>query len=165
MELIRKIYGGYNPIGFTNSNRKYPASDSFIFSFENGEDIQNMKISRLRLSGQLTDGNFEGLDDSRTEFRRSTGSRVKWYQTSGFSQLRDLEFWKTVSVGFRSSEKEEPRFVNSGRLLSSEERKTKIRSGGLLKIRGIKIRSGGFPTNGKREPRFVLRILVRVISD
>ncbi|PKY59801.1 hypothetical protein RhiirA4_412548, partial [Rhizophagus irregularis] len=30
-----EIYGGYNPIGFTNSNRKYPASDSFIFSFEN----------------------------------------------------------------------------------------------------------------------------------
>ncbi|GBC38248.2 uncharacterized protein OCT59_005987 [Rhizophagus irregularis] len=42
-----EIYGGYNPIGFTNSNRKYPASDSFIFSFENGEDIQNMKISRV----------------------------------------------------------------------------------------------------------------------
>jgi hypothetical protein len=50
--LVKKksteIYGGYNnPIGFTNSNRKYPASDSFIFSFENGEDIQNMKISRV----------------------------------------------------------------------------------------------------------------------
>jgi hypothetical protein len=43
-----KIYGGYNPIGFTNSNRKYyPTNDSFIFSFENSEDIQNMKISRV----------------------------------------------------------------------------------------------------------------------
>ncbi|GET53393.1 hypothetical protein GLOIN_2v1722037 [Rhizophagus irregularis DAOM 181602=DAOM 197198] len=149
MELIRKIYGGYNPIGFTNSNRKYPASDSFIFSFENGEDIQNMKISRPRLSGQLTDRNFEGLDDSRTEFRRSTGSRVQ-----STSRFRVLENGSAVQMS--SEERKKPSFISfgglpifgkrgtkiySGRLLSSEERKTKIRSGGLPKIRGTKIRN------------------------
>ncbi|GES81719.1 hypothetical protein GLOIN_2v1722020 [Rhizophagus clarus] len=43
-----KIYGGYNPIGFTNTYRRYcPTNDSFIFSFENSEDTQNMKISRV----------------------------------------------------------------------------------------------------------------------
>ncbi|GBB98696.1 hypothetical protein RclHR1_00330026 [Rhizophagus clarus] len=43
-----KIYGGYNPIGFIHSNGHYCyTKDSFIFSFENSEDIQNMKISRV----------------------------------------------------------------------------------------------------------------------
>ncbi|PKY41538.1 BTB-domain-containing protein [Rhizophagus irregularis] len=43
-----KIYGGYNPIGFTNANGQWRGTtESFIFSFENSEDIQNMKISRI----------------------------------------------------------------------------------------------------------------------
>ncbi|RGB24674.1 hypothetical protein C1646_676195 [Rhizophagus diaphanus] len=44
-----KIYGGYNPIGFINSEhgRRFNATESFIFSFENSEDIQNMKVSRV----------------------------------------------------------------------------------------------------------------------
>ncbi|CAB4438916.1 unnamed protein product [Rhizophagus irregularis] len=40
---------------------------------------------------------MEGLDDSRTEFRRSTGSQVSDFGVvEWFSQLRDLEFWKMV---------------------------------------------------------------------
>jgi hypothetical protein len=43
-----KIYGGYNPIGFVNiPGRWYSTTESFIFSFENSEDILNMKISRV----------------------------------------------------------------------------------------------------------------------
>jgi hypothetical protein len=43
-----KIFGGYNPIGFTNSGNQWRGTtESFIFSFENNEDIQNMKISRI----------------------------------------------------------------------------------------------------------------------
>ncbi|UZO14576.1 uncharacterized protein OCT59_006032 [Rhizophagus irregularis] len=47
-----KIYGGYNPIGFINSSsgQWYNTTESFIFSFENSEDIQNMKISRVNSS-------------------------------------------------------------------------------------------------------------------
>jgi hypothetical protein len=46
-----KIYGGYNPLGFTYSNGQWGnTSESFIFSFENSEDIQNMKISRVNSS-------------------------------------------------------------------------------------------------------------------
>ncbi|GBB98698.1 hypothetical protein RclHR1_00330025 [Rhizophagus clarus] len=42
------IYGGYNPIGFTHSGGQWRnTTESFIFSFENNEDIQNMKISRV----------------------------------------------------------------------------------------------------------------------
>jgi hypothetical protein len=41
-----KIYGGYNPLQFTGGNHQYyQTTESFIFSFENSEDIQNMKIS------------------------------------------------------------------------------------------------------------------------
>ncbi|GBC38270.2 hypothetical protein GLOIN_2v1636747 [Rhizophagus irregularis DAOM 181602=DAOM 197198] len=43
-----KIYGGYNPIGFINSGNQWRSTtESFIFSFENSTDIQNMKISRI----------------------------------------------------------------------------------------------------------------------
>ncbi|GBC04592.1 hypothetical protein RclHR1_05760010 [Rhizophagus clarus] len=42
-----KIYGGYNPLYFTNAIvQYYNTPKSFIFSFENSEDIQNMKMSR-----------------------------------------------------------------------------------------------------------------------
>jgi hypothetical protein len=54
-----KIFGGYSSIGFnsignsvlsTNNNNGWPSyysSNNFIFSFENGQEIQNMKISRV----------------------------------------------------------------------------------------------------------------------
>ena len=51
-----KIFGGYSSIGlntlgnnctFKDGYRFYKASDNFIFSFSNSEDIQNMKISRV----------------------------------------------------------------------------------------------------------------------
>jgi hypothetical protein len=44
-----KIYGGYNQIGFVNntSGQYYNTTESFIFSFENSEDILNMKISHM----------------------------------------------------------------------------------------------------------------------
>ncbi|GBC04616.1 hypothetical protein RclHR1_05780007 [Rhizophagus clarus] len=52
-----KIFGGYSSIGFhsignndTNYDlysRYYYSSDNFIFSFENSEDTQNMKISQV----------------------------------------------------------------------------------------------------------------------
>jgi hypothetical protein len=46
----KKIYGGYNPIGYTaegNNNKWLSATESFIFSFENDQDTNNMKISRV----------------------------------------------------------------------------------------------------------------------
>ncbi|RGB34212.1 hypothetical protein C1646_760813 [Rhizophagus diaphanus] len=53
-----KIFGGYSSIGFNSigdsllriyngRQRFYYSSDNFIFSFENEEDTQNMKISRV----------------------------------------------------------------------------------------------------------------------
>ncbi|EXX50601.1 uncharacterized protein OCT59_006005 [Rhizophagus irregularis] len=49
-----KIYGGYNPLGFTHDeqwdDQWLYTSESFIFSFENSEDIQNMKIGRVNNS-------------------------------------------------------------------------------------------------------------------
>ncbi|CAB4433046.1 unnamed protein product [Rhizophagus irregularis] len=53
---ISKIFGGYSSIGFNSSGddfinangfKFYNSSDNFIFSFEDGEDTQNMKISRV----------------------------------------------------------------------------------------------------------------------
>jgi len=46
----KKIYGGYNPIGYTLRREQWEwliTSDSFIFSFENDQDIHNMKIGRV----------------------------------------------------------------------------------------------------------------------
>ncbi len=44
----KKIYGGYNPIGFASRKTQWvSSSDSFIFSFENDQDIHNMKIGRV----------------------------------------------------------------------------------------------------------------------
>ncbi|RIA86309.1 hypothetical protein C1645_829457, partial [Glomus cerebriforme] len=49
-----KIYGGYNPLTFINpgqyGNQYYNTTESFIFSFENSEDIRNMKISRVNIN-------------------------------------------------------------------------------------------------------------------
>ncbi|CAB4378205.1 unnamed protein product [Rhizophagus irregularis] len=51
-----KIFGGYSSIGFNSIGDGYfvefgylwySSSDNFIFSFEHGEDTQNMKISRV----------------------------------------------------------------------------------------------------------------------
>ncbi|POG68456.1 hypothetical protein GLOIN_2v1778249 [Rhizophagus irregularis DAOM 181602=DAOM 197198] len=56
-----KIFGGYNPIGWNNTGINYnhnyygyngynqylTTTESFIFSFESNEDIENMKISRV----------------------------------------------------------------------------------------------------------------------
>ncbi|PKC59957.1 BTB-domain-containing protein [Rhizophagus irregularis] len=56
VERSNKIFGGYSSIGLnldendmdSNDHEKfYYSSDNFIFSFENNEDIQNMKISRI----------------------------------------------------------------------------------------------------------------------
>ncbi|PKC02620.1 hypothetical protein RhiirA5_380827 [Rhizophagus irregularis] len=50
------IFGGYSSIEFSslgdqylseNNARHYYSSDNFIFSFENSEDVQNMKIGRV----------------------------------------------------------------------------------------------------------------------
>ncbi|PKC72806.1 BTB-domain-containing protein [Rhizophagus irregularis] len=54
----KKIIGGYSSIGFNSiednllriyedNRRFYHSSNNFVFSFENNEDIQNMKISRV----------------------------------------------------------------------------------------------------------------------
>ncbi|PKK56411.1 hypothetical protein RhiirC2_858610 [Rhizophagus irregularis] len=42
----KKIYGGYNPIGYTRRDRWLSSTESFVFSFENDQDIHNMKICR-----------------------------------------------------------------------------------------------------------------------
>ncbi|CAG8540220.1 8839_t:CDS:1 [Funneliformis mosseae] len=42
-----KIYGGYNPIGYDGRCQWVTSSASFIFSFENDQDIQNMEIGRV----------------------------------------------------------------------------------------------------------------------
>ncbi|EXX57668.1 hypothetical protein GLOIN_2v1842973 [Rhizophagus irregularis DAOM 181602=DAOM 197198] len=42
----KKIYGGYNPIGYTGRNLWLSSTESFIFSFDNDQDIHNMKICR-----------------------------------------------------------------------------------------------------------------------
>ncbi|CAG8695516.1 11850_t:CDS:1, partial [Funneliformis mosseae] len=49
-----KIFGGYSPIGifFCTGGQWHGTSGSFIFSFENSEDVQNMKISRVSNSNQ-----------------------------------------------------------------------------------------------------------------
>ncbi len=44
----KKIYGGYNPIGFASRKGLWLLStDSFIFSFENDQDTNDMKIGRV----------------------------------------------------------------------------------------------------------------------
>ncbi|PKC69526.1 hypothetical protein RhiirA1_455892, partial [Rhizophagus irregularis] len=46
-----KIYGGYNPLQFTNDGGQWKrTNDSFIFSFESSKDIQDMIISRVNSS-------------------------------------------------------------------------------------------------------------------
>jgi hypothetical protein len=58
VKQTNKIFGGYSSIGFNkigdsllridyNNLPFYYSSDNFIFSFENDEDTQNMKISRV----------------------------------------------------------------------------------------------------------------------
>ncbi len=46
-----KIFGGYSSIGLNSFNKSYyqfyKSSDNFIFSFENNNDIQNMKIGHV----------------------------------------------------------------------------------------------------------------------
>ncbi|UZO14555.1 uncharacterized protein OCT59_006011 [Rhizophagus irregularis] len=46
----KKIYGGYNPIGYAGGYGKLSqwltSTESFVFSFENDQDIHNMKIGQ-----------------------------------------------------------------------------------------------------------------------
>ena len=71
-----KIFGGYSSIGFSSIGKNllskyqdsngwsfYYSSDNFIFSFENSEDIQNMKISRvLNNSRAMLDHSTNGFN-------------------------------------------------------------------------------------------------------
>ncbi|GBC02517.1 hypothetical protein RclHR1_04660010 [Rhizophagus clarus] len=71
-----KIFGGYSSVGFHSIGNKVPSlnlygtassyyysSDNFIFSFENSEDTQNMKISRvLKYHRAIYDYNGTGFD-------------------------------------------------------------------------------------------------------
>ncbi|PKK72425.1 BTB-domain-containing protein [Rhizophagus irregularis] len=62
VKYSEKIFGGYNPIGWDDADKKYnrknfhypkqfnqylSTTESFIFSFKNNEDIKNMEISRV----------------------------------------------------------------------------------------------------------------------
>ncbi|CAB4399514.1 unnamed protein product [Rhizophagus irregularis] len=58
-----KIYGGYNPLYFTNTIMQYyNTTESFIFSFENSKDIQNMKISRVNNNYTLHENYNDGFN-------------------------------------------------------------------------------------------------------
>ncbi|POG68470.1 hypothetical protein GLOIN_2v1778263 [Rhizophagus irregularis DAOM 181602=DAOM 197198] len=58
-----KIYGGYNPLCFTNTIMQYyNTTESFIFSFENSKDIQNMKISRVNNNYTLHENYNDGFN-------------------------------------------------------------------------------------------------------
>jgi hypothetical protein len=51
MKNKSKIYGGYSPLNFPYSSfESFKTTESFIFSFENSEDKQNMKICRFKNS-------------------------------------------------------------------------------------------------------------------
>ncbi|RGB24222.1 hypothetical protein C1646_747884 [Rhizophagus diaphanus] len=43
----KKIYGGYNPIGYAGRDRWLSSTECFVFSFENDQDIYDMKIGRV----------------------------------------------------------------------------------------------------------------------
>ncbi|PKY62670.1 hypothetical protein RhiirA4_489570, partial [Rhizophagus irregularis] len=55
----KKIYGGYNPIGYAGRHDQWLSStESFVFSFENDQDIHNMKISRVTNSSRSVYDNY-----------------------------------------------------------------------------------------------------------
>ncbi|GBC02514.1 hypothetical protein RclHR1_04660007 [Rhizophagus clarus] len=73
-----KIFGGYSSIGFhsignnvqnfsigssLNNSKYYYSQDNFIFSFENDEDNQNMKISRVINYGEAIYDYFDTVFD------------------------------------------------------------------------------------------------------
>jgi hypothetical protein len=74
VKQTNKIFGGYSSIGFNSigdsllhvydyNQRFYYSSDNFIFSFENEEDTQNMKISRVvNYSKAMYDYHTTGFD-------------------------------------------------------------------------------------------------------
>uniref|UniRef100_U9UI04 Kelch-like protein 17 n=1 Tax=Rhizophagus irregularis (strain DAOM 181602 / DAOM 197198 / MUCL 43194) TaxID=747089 RepID=U9UI04_RHIID len=70
-----KIYGGYNPLDFVNANgQNYSTTESFIFSFENSEDIQYMKISRVQgsyASYAIYEQNTQGFNFGNTLYLHS----------------------------------------------------------------------------------------------
>jgi hypothetical protein len=53
----KKIYGGYNPGGYAGRNGWLSSTESFVFSFENDQDIHNMKI------GRVTNSTYSVYDD------------------------------------------------------------------------------------------------------
>ena len=57
----KKIYGGYNPIGYANRNVWQSSTESFVFSFENGKDTHNMKIGRVTNASYSVLENHKGF--------------------------------------------------------------------------------------------------------
>ncbi|GBC01081.1 hypothetical protein RclHR1_04060009 [Rhizophagus clarus] len=87
-----KIYGGYNPNGFTGgSNGWQYASESFIFSFESGRDTQNMRISRVNSSyysyAMYENYNNTGFNFGNT-FYMNNNNRI-YFNNSGYYDNRD----------------------------------------------------------------------------
>ncbi|CAB4399515.1 unnamed protein product [Rhizophagus irregularis] len=86
-----KIYGGYNPLNFVNANGQYYSTpESFIFSFENSEDIQYMKISRVQGSYSnyaIRENNAQGFNFGDTLFL-SNNLNI-YFNNSGYYDSND----------------------------------------------------------------------------
>jgi hypothetical protein len=92
-ESSTRIYGGYNPIGFTNNNynrgygynnyaRWHATTESFIFSFEgSGKDAQISRVNNNYTSNAIYDDNNQGFNFGNTFYM--SGQNV-YFSYSGY---------------------------------------------------------------------------------
>jgi len=88
----KKIYGGYNPIGFASRRQQWlSSSDSFIFSFENDQDIYNMKIGRVINPNYSI---FENCNETFISFGRHlyiTGQNLMLHNCGNYNDIFDID--------------------------------------------------------------------------
>ncbi|PKK74533.1 hypothetical protein RhiirC2_774662 [Rhizophagus irregularis] len=81
-----KIYGGYNPLQFTNSGGQWKSTyESFIFSFESSKDIQDMKISRVNnQSYAIYECSNYGFSFGNTTFYMNSDHKIYFTSNQGY---------------------------------------------------------------------------------
>ncbi|EXX56505.1 hypothetical protein GLOIN_2v1842955 [Rhizophagus irregularis DAOM 181602=DAOM 197198] len=91
----RKIFGGYKSIGFYNNNNN-PLPNEFIFSFENDEDIQNMRLSRIKPHNYFCYSGF--IFGERNLYMQGNNLYVKYDRKIGCSGTYIIDEVEVFSV-------------------------------------------------------------------
>ncbi|RIA83940.1 hypothetical protein C1645_742705 [Glomus cerebriforme] len=110
----RKIFGGYTPIGFYDYSSQYDddyeysiddelylyiyCNDSFIFSFEENDDVQNMKLSRVTSYMNAIHNNYNIGVEYNCNYGFGFGTDLEMRESYGKYKIEEIEAFRVTKI-------------------------------------------------------------------